>query len=140
MKNQRPKVIIDTNLWISYLPSGELVSLDKIVSNHKIELIFCKELWEELLEVTQRPKFRKYFPIKEVDLLVQKLEARSTTIRIVSEINDCRDSKDNFLLALAKDSESDYLVTGDKDLLVHHPYGNTRILTFAQFIKEVPTP
>jgi uncharacterized protein len=48
----------------------------------------------------------------------------------------CRDSKDNFLLALAKDGKADYLLTGDKDLLELVQFGNTRIETLAVFLEE----
>lgn len=40
------------------------------------------------------------------------------SIDIRSEVSLCRDEKDNYLLALAKDSQADFLMTGDKDLLV----------------------
>ncbi len=38
-------------------------------------------------------------------------------IDVQSIVTTCRDTKDNFLLALAKDSKADYLLTGDNDLL-----------------------
>jgi predicted nucleic acid-binding protein len=60
--------------------------LDKIISHHEIELIFSLELIDELVEVTQRPRFRKYFPIAYVQTLLEKLQARSTTIKVTSEI------------------------------------------------------
>jgi predicted nucleic acid-binding protein len=39
----------------------------------------------------------------------------------------------NFLLALAQDSQADYLVTGDKDLLSLDTFGKTRIITMSVF-------
>ena len=44
-----------------------------------------------------------------------------------------RDSKDNFLLDLIDFSKADYLVTGDKDLLLHNPFKSAKILTAANF-------
>ncbi len=46
-----------------------------------------------------------------------------------SDINECRDVKDNFLLNLAIDSNADYLITGDSDLLDLGIIHNTKILT-----------
>ena len=40
-----------------------------------------------------------------------------------------KDSKDNFLLDLIDFSEADYLVTSDKDLLLHNPFKKATILT-----------
>lgn len=36
-------------------------------------------------------------------------------IEVESIVTICKDSPDNFLLALAKDSKADYLLTGDND-------------------------
>ena len=135
MPGQKNRVIIDTNLWISFLLSDKLLPLDKIISHHEIELIFSLELIDELVEVTQRPRFRKYFPIAYVQTLLEKLQARSTTIKVTSEIEICRDPEDNFLLALAKDSDAHFLLTGDNDLLVMGSFGNTKIITFIDFMK-----
>jgi uncharacterized protein len=44
-----------------------------------------------------------------------------------------RDPKDNFLLDLIDISGADYLVTGDKDLLLHHPFKTAKILTPTKF-------
>jgi putative PIN family toxin of toxin-antitoxin system len=50
-----------------------------------------------------------------------------------STVDVCRDSKDNFLLALAKESKADFLITGDKDLLVIKKFENTEIVTIAEY-------
>lgn len=48
-----------------------------------------------------------------------------------------RDPKDNFLLDLIDFSKADYLVTGDKDLLLHNPFLTATILTPASFEKSL---
>jgi uncharacterized protein len=48
-----------------------------------------------------------------------------------------RDENDNYLLSLAKDIKADYLVTGDKDLLVLEKFNRTRIVTFSQFLETI---
>jgi len=45
--------------------------------------------------------------------------------------------KDDFLLALAKSSNADFLVTGDRDLLVLENYGKTKIITIDKFEKII---
>ena len=57
-------------------------------------------------------------------------------LEVKSIVTVCRDSKDNFLLALAKDGQADYLLTGDKDLLELKKFGKTRIKTIVTFIDE----
>jgi len=52
-------------------------------------------------------------------------------------VQQCRDTKDNFLLNLAIDGKVDYLVTGDKDLLVLEKVGKTRVVTLAKFTELI---
>jgi putative PIN family toxin of toxin-antitoxin system len=58
-------------------------------------------------------------------------------IEISSRIDVCRDPKDNFLLALAKDGRADYLITGDADLLSLNAFDGATILTYAGFERRV---
>ncbi len=54
-------------------------------------------------------------------------------VDVRSKVELCRDPKDNFLLALAKDGDADYLITGDADLLVLKEFEKTKIVTLAEF-------
>ena len=56
-------------------------------------------------------------------------------IDVKSKVDTCRDKEDNFLLALAKDGKADYLITGDKDLLVIESFGKTKITNVTDFLK-----
>ena len=58
-------------------------------------------------------------------------------IEVASVVTICRDTKNNFLLALAKDGNVDYLLTGDKDLLVIKKFGKPKITTIADFIRPL---
>lgn len=57
-------------------------------------------------------------------------------LQVESFVTVCRDPKDNFLLALAKDGKADYLLTGDKDLLALIKFGKTKIKTITAFLDE----
>lgn len=54
-------------------------------------------------------------------------------VHVSSVVEICKDAKDNFLLALAKDSQADFLVTGDADLLIIKKFEHTEILTYTEF-------
>jgi len=45
----------------------------------------------------------------------------------------CRDSDDDRLLSLAKESEAEYIVTGDDDLLSLKHYESTKIVSPREF-------
>lgn len=133
MSAKRNKIIIDTNLWISYLISKGFKRLDKQIFSEKAELIFSQELIDEFIEVTKRPKFAKYFDIEDIIKLLEKFDEYGILIEVSSKIDICRDPKDNFLLSLSEDSEADFIITGDKDLLDLNVFGKTRILTISDF-------
>jgi putative PIN family toxin of toxin-antitoxin system len=61
MPVKKLKVVIDTNLCISFLRSKKHEALDNLFSIDNITLIFSEELLEEFVEVAKRPKFKKYF-------------------------------------------------------------------------------
>ncbi|WP_079680589.1 putative toxin-antitoxin system toxin component, PIN family [Planktothrix sp. PCC 11201] len=49
-------------------------------------------------------------------------------------IEECRDPKDNKYLELAVSGNADYIITGDKDLLVLNPFRAISIITVDQFL------
>jgi uncharacterized protein len=131
------KVILDTNLWISFLISKRLDEIDNLIIDGKIKLIFSKESIEEFISVVKRPKFKKCFSDNDINNLLGLFDNYGKLIDVSLEITDCRDFKDNFLLSLAIESKSDYLVTGDTDLLIIKKIKKTKILNWTDFIKEI---
>lgn len=59
MLNKPDRIILDTNLWISFLISNEFSKLDSILSDKDSILLFSDELLEEFLSVIERPKLKK---------------------------------------------------------------------------------
>lgn len=59
MKNKVSRIIIDTNLWISFLITKNFTKLDEIIFSKKCVLVFSQELLEEFLTVAKRHFLRK---------------------------------------------------------------------------------
>lgn len=134
MPSQKPsKVIIDTNLWISFLIGKELRNLKDLVVTERIKLVTTDQLINELKIVSARPKFERYFDQEKVGELISLLNIVSEKVKIKAIEQICRDPKDDFLLALSKESKANYLVTSDNDLLSIGIYGRTEILTVNKF-------
>ena len=131
------RLILDTNLWISFLISSKFEKLDELLFNQKSKLLFSHELLEEFLDVAKRPKLRKYISRDELEDLLETIDEVAEFVNVTSEISECRDPKDNFLLSLAVDGKADYLLTGDKDLLVLKKIGKTKIRTISEFFDVV---
>nr|WP_276899163.1 putative toxin-antitoxin system toxin component, PIN family [Pedobacter kyonggii] len=136
MQNLKSRIILDTNLWISFLISKDFSKLDEIIFSKKSILIFSQELLEEFLEVVKRPKFRRYFAQTDIEDLLETIDEYGEFIVVKSKIEICRDAKDNFLLSLAVDGKADFLLTGDQDLLMIEKIGKTNIKTISSFFED----
>ncbi len=132
---QRIRVVLDTNLWISFLISKKYDAIDQLFETDQIVLLFCDRLIQEFTEVALRPKFRKYFQADDIEDLLLSFEAYGEQVAATSDVQLCRDEKDNFLLNLALDGKADYLITGDVDLLILNPVEQLKILTYQDFVQ-----
>ena len=133
MKHKSIKVIFDTNVWISFLIGKRLGIIKEYISNENIKIITTSQLINEIKIVTSRPKLKKYFPVESVNELIELRETISNKVEISPKNFINRDPKDNFLLDLIEFSKADYLVTGDKDLLIHNPFKSAEIISPVNF-------
>lgn len=133
MPDSSHRIIIDTNLWISFLISGN-AKLDELLFSKKVVLIFSEELLSEFIRVAHRPKFNSFFHANDVDAILATIEEYAEFVTVETKINLCRDPKDDFLLALALDSNADILLTGDSDLLEIGQIGKARIITMTELL------
>jgi len=131
------RIIIDTNLWVSFLITNDFNKLDHFLNSDKYLVVFSDELFNEFLEVVHREKFARYFNDLNIKILVEIINEKALFVKVFSIVNVCRDVKDNFLLSLAIDGDVDYLITGDNDLLILKHYQKTSILTINDFISTL---
>ena len=134
-KNRPIKIIIDTNLWVSFIISNKLTLLDRLLFSQKARLLFSKELVDEIASTITKPKLRRYFAGNGLEEMLTTLEPFIDLIEAQTSVSICRDPKDNFLLDLAQDGRADYLLTGDKDLLTIEKFGKTKIITISTFLE-----
>jgi uncharacterized protein len=138
MPSQKPsKIILDTNVWISFLIGKELQDLKDLIVSEKVKVITTDQLINEIRLVTSRDKLKKYFNQEKVSDLISLLDILADKVKIKKIDKICRDPKDDFLLALSKESRANYLITGDKDLLDIKVSGKTKILTVRQFKEKI---
>ena len=135
MRNGVDRIIIDTNLWVSFLITKDFTKLDDIIFSRQSILVFSQELLDEFLEVARRPKFRCFFSNTDIEEILETIGEYADFIDVRSEIKICRDPKDNFLLSLSVDGKADFLLTGDKDLLDLKKIGKTTIITISDFFQ-----
>ena len=136
-KNNPLKLIIDTKLWISFIISNKPTLIDPLLFSREARFLFSKELIAEIAQTITKPKLKKYFSTNALKEMLLAFEPFTDLIEVKSAVTHCRDNKDNFLLALAKDGKADYLLTGDKDLLELKSFGKTKIKTIVLFIEGI---
>ncbi|MEK6689980.1 MAG: putative toxin-antitoxin system toxin component, PIN family [Nitrospirota bacterium] len=122
------KVVIDTNIWISYLLGSLLQGIDEKILSKEIKVVLSDEMLKELSEVSSRPKFKNIFTSRRIKELFSLLDGYAIVVSPSQKVNACRDEKDNFLLEVALEGKADHLVTGDEDLLALNPFHNTKII------------
>jgi len=128
-------VVIDTNIWISYLLGGLLEGLDEKIISKKVKVIVSEEMLKELSEVSNRPKFKNIFTDERLKELFSLLDSYAIMVSPSHKLGLCRDGKDNFLLEAAVEGKADYLITGDEDLLVLKNILKTKIIKLKEFEK-----
>lgn len=136
-KREKIKVVLDANWYISACISrkSRRTIYYEILKKPSIDVFYSAELLEEFEDVIHRVKFAKIIKpsqaqrFKSLILLQLKRVSIGTIPRLV------RDVKDDYLLAICEKSRADYLITGDKDLLVLGSYQHTRIVTMGHFLQ-----
>jgi putative PIN family toxin of toxin-antitoxin system len=135
MKNEH--FVIDTNNLVSaflFEYSTPTLAYNKAKKLGKISGSI--ETFDELSEVLVRSKFDKYVSLEKRLKLINDFKELLILFTVSEKITDCRDTKDNKFLELAVASNASCIITGDKDLLVLHPFRGIPILTAADFLNE----
>jgi putative PIN family toxin of toxin-antitoxin system len=129
------KFIIDTNILVSsFLIRNSATFKAMEAARNKGLLLFSEDTFLEFELVLFRQKFDKYFSKEERLQIVEKLHGEAFFVPVTSNIQLCRDPKDDKFLDLAIDAAASCIITGDKDLLVLHPFRDIPILSPAAFL------
>ena len=123
-------LVIDTNIWVSYVLAPQ-----SLLGKHVKQLIFehpyafSEDTFVELTDVLMRDKFDRFVSPQERGTVLRLIAGSAEWFRPIETIEDCRDPKDNKFLELAIASSATFIVTGDQDLLVLNTYRGIKIRT-----------
>lgn len=129
------KVIIDTNLWISFLIGHQTQLVRRMLTDLRFDVCVCSRLIEEIRDVASREKISRRVNTADVEDLLAIIHAFCQFVTIEAEVAPAavRDPKDLYLLALADTIGADYIVSGDADLTDLSQYNQTKIIKLADF-------
>ena len=112
---QANKYVLDCNVYISYIINGKLADLTEYIVLNDIEIIFCRELEAEIIDVLQRNHIKKYLKYTSNDYL-EAIHLFTKNVKKTRQYKGSPDIKDDYLFSLCLSTKST-LVTGDKKLL-----------------------
>jgi len=139
-ENKLPhKIVIDTNIWVSFLIGKNLSGLLDYILNEEVLVCICDEQIEELKATFAKSKLQKYFDIEQITNFLNFINEYAENVSLKTKTDICRDKKDNFLVSLALDSQAEYLITGDNDLLILNPIESTQVIKYTDFEKIIFT-
>jgi len=131
------KIVIDTNLWISFLIGKRLSVLKSLLTHPAFAIFVCDEILNEIQNISSKQKIRKYVGIDDIidtlEIINNFCQYAAITKKAVSPV---RDANDLYLLSLADTIDADYILTGDKDLLTLKTHNKTKIVTYNEFVAQ----
>ena len=132
------RVVLDTNVFVSLLirPGDTFLALADYI-DRSTTILYSEETLTELVDVLRRRKFSKYTAPEEVAEFVRWIVGTGELVAVTDHLTGSRDVTDNKFLSLAVAGQADYLVTGDKDLLVLGRIKATPILSPSDFLAAV---
>ncbi|HYV93574.1 MAG TPA: putative toxin-antitoxin system toxin component, PIN family [Chitinophagales bacterium] len=128
------KFILDTNIWISYIVTDTLGELIESIVLKELTIYADRHLMNEIKNVLLRPKYKKYLKAP-VSQFIEVIELGVTMVNTQPRVSHLPDPKDNFLIALARASQTINVVTGDKALLALSVYEGVEFVSLADFRK-----
>ena len=117
------RVVIDPGVFIAALitPEGPPAALVRIWRTGSFEAVVSPHLLAELTDVMHRRKFRKWFSIREADEYIRGIARLAITIADTEPTQTfTRDPNDDYIVILAITTGSDFIISGDRDLLEAH--------------------
>ena len=132
------KVVLDTNVLISALiKAGKPRDLFNKLAKNK-QIVLSRAILEEFLDVIEDPKIAKYTSEKDVTAFLNTLKNAARIVQVKSKftaINE--DPDDDIIIQTAYDSEADYIISGDRHLLLLKQFKGIRILTVDEMLNKL---
>lgn len=134
------RYVLDANVWVSYFIKQRALDLNNLLIRNKITLFSCDELIIEIKRVLAYPHIASYkIDINQAVKFIKEITVHHDLQYPVKEYIP-GDADDNYIVALALQTGSGYITSGDKHILsqkeaLQSKYKKLKILTLAEFEK-----
>jgi putative PIN family toxin of toxin-antitoxin system len=129
------RIVIDTNVLISAIFfDGLPEKLIDMVLSDTVTAIISEDILREY-EATLQDMIQK-LNVAKFNFSFAALFEHFIVVAPQSQIKICRDPDDDKFINCAVDTDCEYIVSGDKDLLVLKNYEKVQILTIREFFDK----
>jgi hypothetical protein len=130
------RVVLDTNVLVSALLfRGELSAIHSLWKKGRVTPLISRQTFSEIQRVLNYPKFK--LSRKEIEsILEEEILPFFDIVEPAPEIyRICRDPDDDKFLSCAVSGQAEYVVSGDKDLLILKKFYSVTIITPLDFLR-----
>jgi uncharacterized protein len=131
------KIVIDSNVFVSsFFWGGNPREVFERVINGFDELYITDEILKEIMSVMSGNKFDiNKNEIEDYIKIIEKYSKNIVSRNIPESIS--RDKSDDKILQCGLDGNVDYIITGDKDLLVLKEYETIKIISPKDYLEII---
>jgi uncharacterized protein len=140
---KKPLVVLDTNVLVSASSRKKPSIPDAIYEALKAQrftLITSVPILKEVRDVINRTEiiaFTKTTPDERKQFIVALMDISVITPGKQLSVPAGRDITDDKILACGREGQADYIVTGDRDLLVIEEFEDIKIITPRAFLEKL---
>ena len=130
------RVVFDTNVLISALiTTGKPRELFQHAIEGRIQLVTSKSILREFSQVSKDPRIRKYASEDDVIAFLKIIDKVAKITKVKSQFGVVKeDPDDDMVVRAAFDGKADYIVSGDKHLLLLVAYRGIRIINVDEML------
>jgi putative PIN family toxin of toxin-antitoxin system len=132
------RFVLDNNIWVSYFITKNEDRLLQIIEKNELTIYSCDELVQELRTVLNYSHLKKFSV--NVSEAVKVLLKATLHIKLTYPIKRYipKDQDDDYLIALALQTSSGFITSGDSDILsekvnLERKFKKLKILTKSEF-------
>lgn len=136
MRNKR--FVLDANIWVSYFISDQQEIISDIILANKISVLYSTELITEISRVLNYPHLaRRNVNIKAAVNFIKRIGVYHTLQYPIKNYIP-HDTDDNYIIALALETNAGFVTSGDKHILsqkaiLEKKYRKLKIISKAEF-------
>lgn len=127
------RAVFDTNVFIAaFVADGVCARLVRRARKREFELYLCPVI---ISEFSTKLKVKFHCTANEIEQARSLISEAAAALLNEGSLSSplCRDPDDDLILACAETASAEYLVTGDKDLLILKQHGKCRIFSPRDF-------